>query len=224
MTTGAQARHDPAAAGDPYRPEREAMVRDQILARGVADPRVLAAMAAVPRHRFVPAHLLGQAYADWPLPLGGGPTISQPYIVAAMAEALELTGGERVLEVGSGCGYLLAVLSRLAGWVGGIDLDDRLCRLAEATLAELGCPNVEIRCADGAQGWPDQAPFQAIVVSCAAPAIPPRLWEQLAVGGRMVLPVGAAGLGQDLLRVRRTPAGREVQHLMGVSFVPLREP
>jgi protein-L-isoaspartate(D-aspartate) O-methyltransferase len=200
------------------------MVREQIALRGVRDARVLAAMAGVPRHRFVPASLLEQAYADWPLPIGGGQTISQPYIVAAMAEALELTGGERVLEVGSGCGYMMAVLSRLAGWVGGMDLEARLCRLAEANLADLGCANTEVRCGDGAQGWPERAPFDAITVSCAARTIPPRLWEQLAVGGRMVVPVGLAGYGQDLVLARKTPAGPELTSLMGVAFVPLREP
>lgn len=209
---------------DPWRAERLAMVDQQIARRGVRDPRVLAAMAAVPRHRFVPAALLEQAYADWPLPIGGGQTISQPYIVAAMAEVLELTGSERVLEVGSGCGYLMAVLSRLAAWVGGMDLEARLCRLAEANLADLGCANAEVRCGDGAQGWPERAPFDAIAVSCAAPAIPPALWEQLAEGGRMVVPVGPPGYGQDLVLARRTPAGRAVTSLMGVAFVPLREP
>jgi protein-L-isoaspartate(D-aspartate) O-methyltransferase len=219
-------RSSPAGTGpdDPWREEREAMVRHQIALRGVRDPRVLAAMAQVPRHRFVPADLREQAYDDWPLPIGGGQTISQPYIVAAMAEALELTGGERVLEVGSGCGYMMAVLSRLAAWVGGMDLEARLFRLAEANLADLGCANVEVRCGDGAQGWPERAPFDAIVVSCAAPALPPRLWEQLAAGGRMVVPVGPPGYGQDLVLARRTAAGRELTSLMGVAFVPLREP
>jgi protein-L-isoaspartate(D-aspartate) O-methyltransferase len=225
MTTGPWQDPDPSIPGDdPYQGERLAMVRHQIAARGVRDPRVLAAMAAVPRHRFVPLALLGQAYADWPLPIGGGQTISQPYIVAAMAEALALTGAERVLEVGSGCGYMAAVLARLARWVGGMDLEARLCRLAEQTLAELDCANVAIRCGDGAQGWPEQAPFDGIVVSCAAPAIPPRLWEQLAEGGRMVVPVGASGFGQDLVLARKTPAGRQVEVMMAVSFVPLREP
>jgi protein-L-isoaspartate(D-aspartate) O-methyltransferase len=198
------------------------MVRHQIAARGVRDPRVLEAMRAVPRHRFVPPDLADQAHADWPLPIGAGQTISQPYIVAAMAEALELAGSERVLEVGSGCGYMAAVLSRLAGEVYGMDLEEGLCRRAQRTLAVLGCANVEIRCGDGALGWPERAPFDAVMLSCAAPAIPPDLWGQLAPGGRIILPLGQAGWGQELVLVRKTTEGSEVSRLMAVSFVPLR--
>ena len=202
--------------------DREAMVRQQIEARGVRDPRVLEAMRAVPRHRFVPEELLPQAHCDWPLPIGAGQTISQPYIVAAMAEALELTGAERVLEVGSGSGYMAAVLSALAREVYGMDLEPGLCRRAERMLAQLGCANVQIRCGDGAGGWPEQAPFQAIVLSCAATAIPGPLWEQLEEGGRMILPLGAQGYGQDLVLVRKTQGRQEHTSLMAVSFVPLR--
>jgi protein-L-isoaspartate(D-aspartate) O-methyltransferase len=179
-------------------------------------------MRAVPRHRFVPPDLADQAHADWPLPIGAGQTISQPYIVAAMAEALELAGSERVLEVGSGCGYMAAVLSRLAGEVYGMDLEEGLCRRAQRTLAVLGCANVEIRCGDGALGWPERAPFDAVMLSCAAPAIPPDLWGQLAPGGRIILPLGQAGWGQELVLVRKTTEGSEVSRLMAVSFVPLR--
>jgi protein-L-isoaspartate(D-aspartate) O-methyltransferase len=198
------------------------MVRSQIEARGVHDPRVLEAMRRVPRHRFVPPDLAAQAHADWPLPIGAGQTISQPYIVAAMAEALELTGGERVLEVGSGCGYMAAVLSGLAREVFGMDLEEGLCRRAVRSLAELGCANVEIRCGDGALGWPERAPFAAILLSCAAPAIPPDLWQQLSSGGRIILPLGQAGWTQELVLARKTPAGPELSRLMAVSFVPLR--
>jgi protein-L-isoaspartate(D-aspartate) O-methyltransferase len=204
------------------REAREAMVRHQIAARDVRDPRVLEAMRTLPRHRFVPEELLAQAYADWPLPIGAGQTISQPYIVAAMAEALELTGRERVLEVGSGCGYMAAVLSALAREVYGMDLEPGLCRRAVQLLDQLGCANVQIRCGDGAMGWPEHAPFDAIMLSCAATAIPGPLWEQLGEGGRMILPLGAHGCAQDLELVRKTPAGKEVTSLMAVSFVPLR--
>ncbi len=201
---------------------REAMVRDQIEARGVRDPRVLEAMRTVPRHLFVPDELAAQAHSDWPLPIGAGQTISQPYIVAAMAEALELTGGERVLEVGSGSGYMAAVLSALVRRVYGMDLEVGLCRRAQQVLARLGCANVSIRCGDGALGWLEQAPFDGILLSCATPAIPPCLWDQLAMDGRMILPLGLSGSFQELTLARKTPDGGRMSGLMGVSFVPLR--
>ena len=201
---------------------RETMVRDQIAARGVRDPRVLEAMRAVPRHLFVPGELGAQAHSDWPLPIGAGQTISQPYIVAAMAEALAFNGAEKVLEVGSGSGYMAAVLSALVREVYGKDLEAGLCLRAERALARLGCANVRIRCGDGALGWPEQAPFDAILLSCAAPAIPPDLWDQLAMGGRMILPMGPPGAFQELVLAHKAPGGRRMSHLMGVSFVPLR--
>lgn len=209
-------------APDDYRSLREVMVREQIEARGVRDPRVLAAMRAVPRHRFVPGPLAGAAHADHPLPIGGGQTISQPYIVAAMAEALELTGDERVLEVGSGSGYMAAVLSVLCREVCGVELDPDLHRRAAETLAALGCGNVRLRCGDGALGWPEPGSFDAILLSCAAPAIPPELWNQLAMGGRIILPLGPPGATQELVLVRKTPEGSVVDRLMAVVFVPLR--
>ena len=211
-------------APDPFLAERETMVREQIRARGVRDPRVLAAMAAVPRHRFLPEHLRSVAYADHPLPIGYGQTISQPYIVAAMAEALELGGRERVLEVGSGCGYMAAVLARLAGQVCGIELEPDLHRRAGELLDALGCRNVELACGDGALGWPERAPFDAVVVSCAAPGIPPELWQQLRPGGAMILPVGAPHGLQQLVLARKVTEGCAVSNLMPVSFVPLRAP
>jgi protein-L-isoaspartate(D-aspartate) O-methyltransferase len=200
---------------------RERMVREQIEARGVSDPRVLAAMRQIPRHLFVPADLAAEAHADRPLPIGGGQTISQPYIVAAMAEALELDGGERVLEVGSGSGYMAAVLAALVREVCAIELDPGLHRTSERTLAALGCANVRLACGDGARGWPERAPFDAILLSCAAAALPPELWKQLAPGGRMILPVGLPYDAQQLVLVRRTPAGRETRILMAVRFVPM---
>jgi len=201
---------------------RERMVREQIAARGVRDPRVLEAMRQVPRHRFVPAALAWEAHADRPLPIGGGQTISQPYIVAAMAEALELRGGERALEVGCGSGYMAAVLAALCREVCTMELDPELHRRARETLAGLGCANVRTVCADGALGWPEPAPFEAIVLSCAAPRIPAPLWEQLALGGRMILPLGGPDDPQELVLARKTPAGRELDRLMAVRFVPLR--
>lgn len=201
---------------------RERMVREQIAARGVRDPRVLEAMLAVPRHRFVPGGLIGEAYADCPLPIGRGQTISQPYIVAVMAEALELAGHERVLEVGSGSGYMAAVLARLAGSVCAVELEPELNDRAARLLALLGCAQVELRCGDGALGWPERAPFAAIVVSCAAGRIPPALWSQLEPGGRMILPLGQADATQELVLARKTGAGPVFSRLMAVRFVPLR--
>jgi protein-L-isoaspartate(D-aspartate) O-methyltransferase len=208
------------ADSDPCGRAREAMVREQIEARGVRDARVLAAMRSVPRHRFVPGDLAAEAHADRPLPIGMGQTISQPYIVAAMAEALELAGPERVLEVGAGSGYMAAVLSELAADVYGVELEPRLH--AQAAQALAGRANVHLRCGDGALGWPEHAPFDAIVLSCAAPWIPPDLWDQLAEGGRMILPMGPAGAAQELILARRTAGGSRITRLMGVVFVPLR--
>jgi len=206
----------------PDRWAREAMVREQIETRGVRDPRVLAAMRAIPRHLFVEDRLAEVAYADRPLPIGAGQTISQPYIVAAMAEALELKGRERVLEIGSGCGYMAAVLASLAAKVCAVELEPTLHQRAVRLLAALGCGNVELRCGDGAAGWPEAAPFDAIVMSCAAPMIPPAALEQLAPGGRFILPLGAPHEFQELILVHKATDGIRIDHLMAVSFVPLR--
>jgi protein-L-isoaspartate(D-aspartate) O-methyltransferase len=202
---------------------REEMVRRQIAVRGVQDPRVLEAMRTVPRHLFLPESLAGQAHADSPLPIGCGQTISQPYIVAAMAEALELTGGERVLEVGSGSGYMAAVLSSLALEVAAMELEPELHRRAAHALSRLGCSNVQLRCGDGSLGWPEKAPFDAIVLSCAAAGVPAELWAQLAMNGRMILPMGEAQGSQELVLLRKTPKGSRVTRLMPVAFVPLRK-
>jgi protein-L-isoaspartate(D-aspartate) O-methyltransferase len=204
-----------------YALDRAVMVRDQIAARGVRNPRVLAAMDSVPRHRFVPGHLIAGAHADRPLPIGVGQTISQPYIVAAMAEALALTGGERVLEVGSGSGYMAAVLSALCREVYGVELEPALRERASRTLAGLGCTKVRLACGDGRLGWPEYAPFDAILLSCATPSIPPDLWDQLAADGRMILPLGAPGGTQELILAPKTADGR-ISRLMAVAFVPLR--
>jgi len=198
------------------------MVRDQLELRGIRDARVLAAMRAVPRHEFVPDGLRHLAYEDGPLPIGEGQTISQPYIVAFMAEALALAGGERVLEVGSGSGYAAAVLSRLAADVYGIELEPVLYERSVATLAALGYGNVHVRLGDGFAGWPEAAPFDAILISCAAERIPAPLWEQLRTGGRLVYPQGAAGGAQELVVVTKTPEGPRERALAPVRFVPMR--
>jgi protein-L-isoaspartate(D-aspartate) O-methyltransferase len=201
---------------------RQQMVKLQLEARGVADPAVLGAMAAVPRHRFLEPEQAKAAYEDHPVPIGRGQTISQPFIVAFMAEALGLRGTEKVLEVGSGCGYMAAVLSRLCRAVYGIELEPDLLRRAQATLAELGVPNATLRCGDGRLGWRSKAPFDAILLSCAADVIPPDLWEQLAEGGRILLPLAVHPTHQDLVLVWKTAAGAVTQSLLPVVFVPLR--
>jgi len=206
----------------PFQALREVMVRDQIAARGVRDPRVLAAMAAVPRERFLPVGLRDEAHADRPLPLGPGQTISQPYIVAYMAEALGLRGPERVLEVGSGSGYFAAVLAVLAKDVCGIERDASLAARSQRTLDELGYSNVRIRPGDGARGWPDRSPFDAIVLSCAAAGLPPDLWDQLAEEGVALLPEDTAWGGQRLVRLRRREGRALREELLAVAFVPLR--
>ena len=204
--------------------ERRRMVATQIEARGIQDQRVLAAMSAVPRHRFVPENLRRQAYGDSPLPIGRGQTISQPYIVALMAEALQLKGHEKVLEVGSGSGYAAAVLARLATQVLGIELEKELNDRAEATLRSLGIANIRLRCGDGFGGWPEEAPFDAILLSCAAPEVPKPLLQQLRLGGVLLMPQGEAGVVQTLVKLRKTPAGLVRQVLIPVRFVPLRRP
>lgn len=202
--------------------ETEAMVRDQLEARGIRDTRVLDAMRTVPRHRFVAEGFRRYAYSDMPLPIGRGQTISQPYVVAFMAEALQLRGDERVLEVGSGSGYAAAVLSLLAAEVYGIELERMLYDRSIVTIRDLGYPNVHLRCADGFHGWPEKAPFQAIVLSCAAETIPKPLWEQLAEGGRLLHPREGEDDFQELVLVTKTPVGPREKRLVPVRFVPMR--
>jgi protein-L-isoaspartate(D-aspartate) O-methyltransferase len=201
--------------------QRHLMVRDQIGARGVRQPEVLNAMRTVPRHAFVPTEVRDRAYDDEPLRIGEGQTISQPYIVAYMTELLELETDDRVLEIGTGSGYHAAVLSRIAAEVYSIEILEPLAKEARRTLADLGYDNVFIRVADGYEGWPDKAPFDAIVLT-AAPrdGIPPPLLEQLVVGGRLVAPVGD-GFAQELRVVIRTADGFEQRSGTAVRFVPM---
>lgn len=197
------------------------MVETQLRPRGISDPRVLAAMGTVPRHAFLDPEWAGRAYEDGPLPLGPGETISQPFIVAFMIQALDLQGHEKILEVGSGCGYLAAVLAPLVARVHGVERDPALCERARATLATLGVANVAFRCGDGREGWPEAAPFDAIVASCAAEAVPGAWWAQLAAGGRVLLPLESRGR-QDLVLAERGPGGIRTQALLPVRFVPMR--
>jgi protein-L-isoaspartate(D-aspartate) O-methyltransferase len=200
------------------RGEREAMVRQQIAARGVQDAGVLAAMREVPRHRFVPEHVRGLSYADRPLPIGDGQTISQPYIVAYMTEVLGVSRTHNVLEIGTGSGYQAAVLSRVARTVYTIEIVPELARRATATLKALGYDNVVVREGDGYAGWPEQAPFDRIMVTAAPQAVPQPLIDQLATGGRMVIPVG--GSEQWITIVEKTPRGVVQRRTIEVRFVP----
>jgi len=198
---------------------REEMVATQIAARGVRDPKTLAAMRKVPRHLFVPPSAVAQAYEDHPLSIGHGQTISQPYIVAFMTEALGLTGGESVLEVGTGSGYQSAVLAEIAGRVHTIEIVTPLAEESAALLKRLGYTNVEVRAGDGYLGWAEAAPFDAIVVTAAAPRIPEPLREQLKDGGRLVIPVGDEW--QELVVVTRRGNRFEEKRVLPVRFVPM---
>jgi protein-L-isoaspartate(D-aspartate) O-methyltransferase len=203
-----------------YAAQRVEMIEKQLRRRGISDPAVLAAMTEVPRHEFVPQELGSHAYDDLPLPIGGGQTISQPYIVAAMTLALHLQPGDRVLEIGTGCGYQAAVLSRLAKEVFTIERRPELASAASAILARLGYANAHVHCGDGTLGLPELAPFDAILVAAAAPAVPKPLLAQLAEGGRMILPVGDAE-HQELQLVERRGDAFPTKMLEGCRFVPL---
>jgi protein-L-isoaspartate(D-aspartate) O-methyltransferase len=196
------------------------MVEQQLRARGIRNGRVLDAMLEVPRHLFVPADFAASAYSDEPLAIGHGQTISQPYMVAAMTEALELAGTECILEVGAGSGYQAAILGRLAKGVIALELDPRLAESAAARLARLGFANVRVLAGDASGGYPELAPYDGIVVSAAARCVPQPLLDQLAEGGRLLIPVGPED-SQELLRFRRTGTSfsREVLHCC--RFVPL---
>jgi protein-L-isoaspartate(D-aspartate) O-methyltransferase len=196
------------------------MVESQLRARGIRDERVLAAMFRIPRHEFVSEEHRDQVYEDHPIPIGEGQTISQPYIVAIMLEALALDPSDTVLEIGTGSGYQTALLAELVRQVYSVERYASLARAAQATLARLGFNNVEVLVGDGSRGLPDHAPFDAIVVSAAAPQIPPPLFEQLREGGRMVIPVGPAH-AQELQLLRKHEGQPVVTSMEGCRFVPL---
>lgn len=203
-----------------FKRQRQEMVRTQIAARGITDPRVLAAMEAVPRHLFVSEALMDQAYNDFPLPIGEQQTISQPYIVAEMTQALCLTPNDRVLEVGTGSGYQAAVLAQIVSRVYTIERIYSLYARTRKLFDQLQYHNIVTRYSDGTTGWADESPFDAIIVTAGAPRIPEVLVRQLVMGGRMVLPVGNAYC-QELVRVVRTPQGIEQTDLGGCRFVKL---
>jgi protein-L-isoaspartate(D-aspartate) O-methyltransferase len=202
-----------------FKTMRERMVETQIKARGVKDHRALAAMLKVERHLFVPKDLQTSAYSDQPLPIGEGQTISQPYIVALMTELLELKGEEKVLEVGTGSGYQAAVLAELAKEVYSVEIVEKLASSAEKLLLELGYKNIMVKAGDGYLGWPQAAPFDAIIVTCAPDHIPKPLLDQLKEGGRMVVPVGA--YTQELKKVVKRSGKIEMADVIPVIFVPM---
>ncbi len=206
-------------AGSERAEGRRAMIDSGIEAWGVNDPKVLEALQRVPRHRFVPADVAASAYENRPLPIGYGQTISQPFIVGYMTEALGLEGDERVLEIGTGSGYQAAVLAEIAAEVYSIEIVAPLAKRAKATLAKLGYENIHLRTGDGYRGWPEAAPFDAIVITAAPDHVPAPLLEQLALGGVMVVPVG--GSEQELLRFTRLEDGVHEERLLPVRFVPM---
>ena len=199
--------------------ERDWMVDTQIVGGGITDPKVVAAMRRVPRHQFIPDQESQGAYGDFPLPIGHAQTISQPYIVAYMTEALKLQPGEKVLEIGTGSGYQAAILAELGVHVFTIEIVKPLARYARENLSKLGYDQVMVRAGDGYQGWPEERPFDAIIITAAPDHIPSPLLEQLAVGGRLILPVG--DYSQNLVLIRRTEEGYQRTELLPVRFVPM---
>jgi protein-L-isoaspartate(D-aspartate) O-methyltransferase len=219
-STQTEPRTELDGATDPGRAEeRRAMVNSDIEAWGVKDPMVLEVLGRVPRHRFVPEDLAASAYEDRPLSIGYGQTISQPFIVGYMTEALKLDGDSRVLEIGTGSGYQAAVLAEIAAEVYSIEIVAPLAERAKETLAALGYEGIHLRTGDGYRGWPEAAPFDAIVITAAPEHVPAPLLEQLAPGGRMVVPVG--GREQELLRFTRSETGIHEERLLPVRFVPM---
>lgn len=204
-----------------YATAREKMVRSQIRSRGISDEKVLNAMSGVPRHIFVPKKLMSRAYADHPLPIGQGQTISQPYIVALMTESLELKGHERVLEIGTGSGYQAAILANITKEVYTIEIKEKLYKKASRVLGSLGYMNVKTRHSDGYFGWPEAAPFDCIMITAAIDHIPPPLLKQLKDGGRLILPLGNPFSYQNLSLVTKHGKDYAVKQITGVLFVPM---
>lgn len=210
---------DQATADDPFVRARQQMVSDQLVSRGIADPDVLEAMRKVPRHRFVPQSEAAQAYEDRPLSIGYDQTISQPFMVAYMTQALDLAPSDRVLEVGSGSGYQAAILAEIVSEVYTIEIVPELAQSAKRTLEQLGYGNVHVRHGDGYRGWPEEAPFDGIIVTAAPQYIPKPLIEQLAINGRLIIPVG--DWYQELVIVTKTAEGVTEQRTLPVRFVPM---
>lgn len=203
-----------------YQKLRRQMVEEQLIPRGIHDERVLATFGEVPRHRFVPKEFLGSAYADHPLPIGEGQTISQPYMVALMTESLQLSGRERVLEIGTGSGYQAAILAEIAKEVYSVERFEALAKRAKDTLLTLGFSNVKVKVGDGTLGWEEFSPYEAIVVTAGAPSIPQPLVDQLKEGGRMVIPIGG-DFSQMLTLVTKSGGKVTSCNICGCVFVPL---
>jgi len=210
-----------ASDAEKTKAQRQRMVQEQIVSRGITDKRVLDAMSKIPRHRFVDEALIGKAYDDHPLPIGEGQTISQPYVVALMTEALKLKSTDRVLEIGTGSGYQAAVLAEIVKEVYTIEIRERLKTKASKLLNELGYLNVKTRYADGYFGWEEYAPFDVIIITASANHIPPPLIKQLKEGGRLIIPLGSTLYYQTLTLVTKKSGEPEVRQMGGVAFVPM---
>jgi len=210
-----------AESPDPYVLTRQQMVAKQLKARDITHPQVLKVMGMVRRHLFVSPRLASQAYSDHPLPIAEGQTISQPYIVALMTQILDVQPGEKVLEIGTGSGYQAAVLSYFTDQVWSIEIRNALAQSASRRLETLGYNRVRVRHGDGYFGWPEHAPFDAIMLTAAANHVPPPLLDQLKIGGRLLLPLGSTTYYQTLTKITKTPKGNDVEHLLGVVFVPM---
>jgi protein-L-isoaspartate(D-aspartate) O-methyltransferase len=206
---------------DIYSRKRKEMVRRQLAARDITDRKVLEVMGKVPRHLFISSRYQRRAYEDNPLPIDEGQTISQPYIVALMTQHLKLKKGEKVLEVGTGSGYQAAVLAHLTDRVYSIEIRENLAKKATKTLEKLNYDQVQVKCADGYFGWEEHAPFDTIIVTCAANHVPPPLLKQLKEGGRLIIPLGSTLYFQNLTLITKTKGKPEVRHILGVRFVPM---
>jgi len=209
------------AQEDFFARERQRMVREDLAGRDITDKKVLDAMGKVKRHLFIDKDLWDQAYKDHPLPIGEGQTISQPYVVALMTQALAIMPGEKVLEIGTGAGYQAAVLAELTDKVYTIEILPRLAQKATQRLQALGYSSVKVKCGDGYAGWEEYAPFDAIIITCAANHIPPALLKQLKVGGRLIIPLGTTSFTQELTLVTKKENGVKEKSLGGVVFVPM---
>jgi protein-L-isoaspartate(D-aspartate) O-methyltransferase len=200
---------------------REKMVREQLMSRDITDKRVLEAMGKVPRHLFVSPSYRRQAYGDYPLPIDEGQTISQPYIVALMTQYLKVGEDDKVLEIGTGSGYQAAILAHLTNQVYSVEIREKLAEKASATLAKLGYDQVKVKWGDGYYGWEEHAPYDAIIVTCAANHIPPPLLRQLKQRGRLIIPLGSTLYFQTLTLITKTDGKPQVEHISGVRFVPM---
>jgi protein-L-isoaspartate(D-aspartate) O-methyltransferase len=211
----------PEESTDVFLQKRMQMVEIQLRGRDIVNEKVLDVMGSVPRHKFVDESLWNEAYADYPLPIGEGQTISQPYVVALMTQALNLTGSEKVLEIGTGSGYQAAVLAEIVKEVYTVEIREKLADMAENSLSNLGYANVHVKCSDGYFGWEEHAPYDAIIITCAVNHIPPPLISQLKDGGRLILPLGPTTYYQSLTLLQKTDEGLSSEYITSVAFVPM---